>query len=165
MKFFGGLMLVFFVLTGKQSACQQPGIPDTASSRTISQTIRSKQKLHAAEDSLVILRAICKGYYLMVFEGYESGSSLIRSFTPPEKTTTTPFISVHGNVQYEYFYRSFMDTPFMQKDISQHFVQTNLYLTIKDHYPVKLSFQTRQSNSPFFQNSFDANLQFNRQLA
>lgn len=55
-------------------------------------------------------------------------------------------------------YRSFVDTPYYQRDLSQHTIQANLQIVYKDHYPVRMVIRQRLSNSPFFRDRFDANL-------
>ena len=74
----------------------------------------------------------------------------------------TPFIKIHGNVQYDFLHRSFVDTPFSQRNFQQHTIQTSLNINVKDKYPLRLNLSTRQTNSPFFRNFFDAGLLFDR---
>lgn len=69
-------------------------------------------------------------------------------------------LTVHGNVIYDLFYQSNIDTPFVQKDVYQHTVQTSLELTYKDNYPIRVNFTTRMSNSSLFRNLTDFNLQY-----
>jgi hypothetical protein len=80
----------------------------------------------------------------------------------PAKTERIPFIQVHGNVLYNFTYRSYIDTPFTQQDVMQHLVQTNLNFLIKGKYPLRMTLSNRSSNSPYFKNATDVNLQFNR---
>lgn len=72
----------------------------------------------------------------------------------------TSLLTVHGNVMYDLFYQSNVDTPFIQKDVYQHTLQTSLELTYKDRYPIRLNFTTRMGNSSLFRNLTDFNLQF-----
>lgn len=72
----------------------------------------------------------------------------------------TPLLTVHGNVMYDLFYQSNVDTPFVQKDVYQHTLQTSLVLTYKDRYPLRLNFTTRMGNSSLFRDLTDFNLQF-----
>lgn len=73
-----------------------------------------------------------------------------------------PFLTIHGNVQYDFMYRSLTDTPFSQKDFTQHSVQAVLDISIRDQYPFRIVISGRRSNSPYFDNITDVNLQFNR---
>jgi hypothetical protein len=71
-------------------------------------------------------------------------------------------LSVHGNIQYDFTYRSFVDTPFSQRDFAQHTLQTTLDFTFRDRYPVRVTLLTRQSNSPYFDDLTDVNVQFSQ---
>lgn len=84
--------------------------------------------------------------------------------SPNIVTNTTdkrpPFIEIHGNVTYDFFYRSSIDTPYADQDVVQHTVRTNIYATIKKTFPVVIQLNARQSNSYLFKNYVDANIQF-----
>lgn len=71
-----------------------------------------------------------------------------------------PLLAVHGNVMYDLYYQSNIDTPFVEKDVYQHTLQTTLEVTYKDQYPVRVAFTTRMGNSSLFRNLTDFNLQF-----
>ena len=71
-----------------------------------------------------------------------------------------PLITMHGNVMYDVYYQSNIDTPYVEKDVYQHTLQTSLALTYKDQYPVRVNFTTRMGNSSLFRNLTDFNLQF-----
>jgi hypothetical protein len=71
-----------------------------------------------------------------------------------------PLLTVHGNVMYDLFYQSNVDTPLMQQDVYQHTVQTSLELTYKDNYPMRVNFTTRMGNASLFRNLTDFNLQY-----
>jgi hypothetical protein len=72
------------------------------------------------------------------------------------------FITVHGNVLYNFYYRSQIDTPFAENNVMQHLVQTNLNVLIKEKYPLRVIISNRNSNSAYFKNATDINVQFNR---
>jgi hypothetical protein len=74
----------------------------------------------------------------------------------------TKFLTVHGDVSYDFFYRSKLDTPTAQQDFQQHTERINLNILLKGQYPLKVSFVLRQSNSPFFKNFGDINFQFDQ---
>lgn len=71
-------------------------------------------------------------------------------------------ITVHGNVSYDFFYRSKIDTPFSQQNLQQHTERVWLDVVIKEKYPFKVGFTARQSNSPFFRDLYNMNLNFDR---
>jgi hypothetical protein len=72
------------------------------------------------------------------------------------------FITVHGNVLYNFYYRSQIDTPFAENNVMQHLVQTNLNVLIKEKYLLRVIISNRNSNSAYFKNATDVNVQFNR---
>jgi arsenate reductase-like glutaredoxin family protein len=76
---------------------------------------------------------------------------------------SSPLIAVHGNILYNFSYKSYIDTPFAQHDLTQHFIQTSLNFTVKEKYPVKAILSSRITNSPYFKDAFNVNLEFSRQ--
>jgi len=106
---------------------------------------------------IFVNRQICKGYlnmYLVIEKEQpvqKQGQSL------PEKKG---FLQVHGNVLYDVNYRSNIDTPYAEKNIYQHTLQTYLDITVKDHYPFRVYFTTRFGNSSLFRSFSDLNMQF-----
>lgn len=79
-----------------------------------------------------------------------------------EQKTKIKLLTVHGNISYDFYYRSAIDTPIRQSDFRQHTERVSLELMVKEKYPFKVAFTARQSNSPYFRNYFDPNLQFDR---
>ena len=75
-----------------------------------------------------------------------------------------PMIKIHGNILYEFSYRSYIDTPFAQNNLVQNLVQTNLNILIKNRYPVNVIISHRNSNSPYFKDVTDVNVSYNRSL-
>lgn len=76
---------------------------------------------------------------------------------PPAKK---PFLTVHGNVMYDFYYQSNADTPFIEKEIYQHTVQTTLDITVRDQYPLHLTFSTSQSNSSLLRDITGMNFRY-----
>lgn len=74
-----------------------------------------------------------------------------------------PFLVVHGNVTYDGYYQSNSDTPYLERDIQQHTLQTTLDITVKDQYPLHFSFSTSKSNSQLFRNITGINFQYSNQ--
>lgn len=72
------------------------------------------------------------------------------------------FLTVHGNIYYDFFYRSAIDTPISQQNFQQHTERIYLDILVKEKFPFKVSLMARQSNSPYFRNFFDPNFQFDR---
>lgn len=79
-----------------------------------------------------------------------------------KETKKSPLLKVKGNVMYDMVYRSNIDTPYAEKDVYQHTIQTYLDITWKDHYPFRVYITRRFGNSPLFRNYTDLNAQFNQ---
>jgi hypothetical protein len=78
----------------------------------------------------------------------------------PVMATRKPLLTIHGNITYDGYYQSNSDTPYLEKDIYQHTVQTTLDITVKDQYPLHLSFSTSKGNSYLFRNITGINFQY-----
>lgn len=116
-------------------------------------------KVYLWDDSLYYVVGPCKNNYRIIPKEDYTPSLVIEQQQP----LVAPLITIHGNVQYEYLYRSSIDTPFAQKNFSQHTLQTSIDLNFRNAYPVHVSFVARKSNSPYFDNITDVNFQFNQQ--
>lgn len=112
---------------------------------------------------LVIGRGVCKNYSSNIFENELIGILEHANPTSNVNKTSLDFIKIHGNVLYSFTYRSYVDTPYSENSLMQHFVQTNLNVLIKNRYPVRISISNRTSNSNYFRDATDVTLQFNRQ--
>jgi hypothetical protein len=71
-------------------------------------------------------------------------------------------ITLHGNISYDFFYRSKIDTPYIQQNMQQHNERVWLDIMIKGKYPFKVGFSARQSNSPFYRDLFNMNVNFDK---
>ena len=72
----------------------------------------------------------------------------------------TPFLQVHGNILYNVNYYSNIDTPYNEKNIYQHTVQTYLDILVKGKYPMRVYLTNRFSNSSLFRNFSDFNFSY-----
>jgi hypothetical protein len=81
---------------------------------------------------------------------------------PGNSLSRSSFLKVHGTIQYDFTYRSLVDTPFSQKDFAQHSLQASVDFILKDIYPVRVTLLAKRNNSPYFDNITDVNVQFNR---
>jgi hypothetical protein len=70
---------------------------------------------------------------------------------------------IHGDISYDFFYRSDIDTPYADNNIQQHNIRANIQILIAKQLPVTLQVNTRQTNSYLFKNYTDLNFQFNGQ--
>jgi hypothetical protein len=74
---------------------------------------------------------------------------------------SVPFMQLHGNIAYTFDYRSQLDTPFAASNLQQHNEQVYADATLKGRYPFRIVVNSRQSNSSFFSNYTDLNIEFN----
>jgi hypothetical protein len=112
-------------------------------------------------DSIVFIKGACKNLFIDVLR---FDFVLPEKITPIEPATANkiPLVTVHGNVLYNFSYRSFIDTPFSETNLMQHLVQTNLNFLVKGKYPLRMTLSNRSSNSPYFKNATDVNVEFNQ---
>ncbi|MHA4810993.1 hypothetical protein ACX0G9_22990 [Flavitalea flava] len=115
------------------------------------------------------VRSTCKGnsisyYLIMEKQPVQKGPFRRPPVIPADKVIPAArkrFLQVHGNVLYDLNYRSNIDTPYAEREVYQHTVQSYLDITYKDHYPFRVFLTTRFSNSSLFRNFSDLNLQYN----
>lgn len=112
---------------------------------------------YKSNDSVWIYSGICKTLKTTILTGNKAVP-----FLNKENLSHPSFLKVHGNIQYDFTYRSLLDTPFSQKDFAQHSVQVAFDFIIRDKYPVRMTVLSRRSNSPYFDDITDVNLQFNQ---
>lgn len=81
-------------------------------------------------------------------------------FYAPEKS----FLEVRGSVLYDYTFKSYVDSPFRQGELSQHYLQVRLSILAAGRIPLHLNVSNRFSNSAYFTNFFNIGLDFNNSL-
>lgn len=113
---------------------------------------------NSSNDTVWIYSGLCKTLKTTVLTGKEA-----TPFILPSLSRRIPFLTVHGNIQYDFLYRSIADTPFYQTDFRQHSVKTNLHLLFSNRYPLKVTLLHRNSNSPYFRDITDVSVQFSQQ--
>lgn len=109
-------------------------------------------------DTLWIISGICKPLKVRMF----TGKSVIGMDVPALPKPSIPLVKVHGTIQYDFTYRSFVDTPFSQTHFAQHTFQAGLDFVIRDQYPVRMVLRSRKSNSHYFEDITDLSIQFNK---
>lgn len=73
------------------------------------------------------------------------------------------FLAVQGAVvNYQYLYQSALDTPFAEKNISQHNAMLQLNLQLAKIFPIQARVWTRQSNSAFYRDITDFQLVYDQ---
>lgn len=109
-------------------------------------------------------KMVCKGVMIQNSLIKENTVAPLVEISAPLQKNKVKFLTVHGNVMYDFTYRSRMDTPYVQEDLKQHSERVWLDIMVREKYPIKLGFTARQSNSPLFRNFLDANFQFDKQV-
>ncbi len=104
-------------------------------------------------DTSFLMRGNCKNYWDAFFG--KPDEIIIAPVLKAEK-----LIRIHGNISYNYLFNSLVDTPFAEKNLSQHIVQTNFNFLVKDKYPLRVTISNRRSNSQYFENATDVYLHF-----
>lgn len=103
----------------------------------------------------------CKGYRLYYLVPQERVRVVTTVDNRGGAPIRKPFIKIHGNILYDLNYRSNIDTPYAEKDVYQHTIQTYLDVLVKDGYPFRVYITTHLSNSSFLRNYTDVSMQFN----
>lgn len=65
-----------------------------------------------------------------------------------------------GFISYNFNHRSNIDTPFLEKNITQHNITGNLNFTVAGNLPFTVNYWSRQSNSVYFRNITDVQIIF-----
>ena len=72
------------------------------------------------------------------------------------------FLTAHGNISYEFYSRSKDEVAINNENFHQHTERIYMDVLLKEKYPIRVNFTSRQSNSPFFKNFYDVNFQFDK---
>jgi hypothetical protein len=125
---------------------------------------------HAQDTGYLFIHSGCKALIRIPVALYSQEENItavrvrerkpVKQLPPPAHV---PFLAIHGNVMYDFYYQSNIDTPYAEKDIHQHTVQTNLSITIRNRYPLRFSFSTQAGNSSLFRNLTGVRLAYNNQ--
>jgi hypothetical protein len=78
-----------------------------------------------------------------------------------EQQKNKMFVFNGGFINYNGNYRSMVDTPFQERNLSQHFISTTLNFTIAEKLPISLGYFDRESNSKYFRDYRDFKVEFN----
>lgn len=122
----------------------------------------SSLKSKPPKDSLVFARKGCKHFFFSVTRWDIAEPVIIPKVEVP-KAEKVPFLVAHGNILYNFSYRSYVDTPFAESNQAQHLVQTRINFVLANRYPVNMTITNRSSNSPYFKNATDVNFGYSRQ--
>src|SRR5689334_15876513 len=75
--------------------------------------------------------------------------------TLPKLNLKKPLSISGGNLLYQYDYRSNIDTPFLDKNISQHYLNGQINVTAFNAVPLTVTFLIRETNSSIFRDIHD----------
>jgi hypothetical protein len=144
-------VVVFATFTHGAIMAQFPVSPDS----TFIRHLDINQRIYKSHDTTWVYSGICKTLKTTIYPGQAIHLSSLNKADP-----RPPFLTIHGNIQYDFLYRSFADTPFYQKDFRQHSVKTSYSLLFRNIYPVQVTLLHRNSNSPYFRDITDISVQF-----
>jgi hypothetical protein len=115
---------------------------------------------HHLDDSILITMTsgVCKNRDLVVTQNDQQ--PLFRENGENSKPEKEPLLTIHGNILYNFNYRSYIDTPFAQNGLMQHMVQSYINGDVANKYPFRAIFTYRGSNSPYFSNNSDVSIQY-----
>jgi hypothetical protein len=106
----------------------------------------------------------CKGIILIPVADDSVNVPPVKAFLPSHPAPPPPripFLQVHGNIMYNLNYYSLIDTPYDERNIYQHTIQTWLDVLIKGEYPFRIFLTNHFSNSSLFRNYSDLNFSYN----
>ena len=70
---------------------------------------------------------------------------------------------ISGNISYEFLYRSQVDTPFAQQDFRRHIIRGRVNTKVINNIPVSVNWAYRTDNSPYYRNTLDLSVDYDRQ--
>jgi hypothetical protein len=109
--------------------------------------------------------ASCKGVIFIAqpgqFEDVPVARNVFAATPAPVPPQHVPFLQVHGNVMYNLNYYSRIDTPYSEREVYQHTIQTWLDILVKGQYPMRIFLTNHFSNSSVFRNFSDFNFSYN----
>lgn len=87
--------------------------------------------------------------------------SIAKSFSKLLSFGKPLIVLKNGFINYNYSYRSNLDTPFLGNNIQQHMANLSANMVIAQKFPIRVSVFERRSNSPYFKNYTDVRVEFN----
>lgn len=112
----------------------------------------------------IFITGICKGnYYTKHVYRLQALPVQVNPGTRQDTVLPRALPDIHGDVSYDFFYRSAPDTAYAGSDITQHSTRANIYATIGKTLPVVIHIATRHGNSGLLKNYTDVGIEFNGQ--
>jgi hypothetical protein len=147
-----------WVLLFTPAFCQGQSISNAAQSPS--------SKTQEAYSYETVRYRICKEVFLTGYRSFQvqKAASEVTHIQPEPDKEIKPLLKVSGNIEYDFYYQSYVDTPFAQRKFQQHTVRASLDLLVKDKYPFRISFSNQISNGLYSKNWLSTNLQLNTDL-
>lgn len=119
-------------------------------------------KLPSTGDSLFSTRSLKKAYSNSIRPLSDSNLFSVRfpSISLPPLSVRRPLSVNGGYITYNYDYRSNIDTPFSEKNVSQHQLTGQFNVTALRAIPLQVSFFMRQTNSALFRDIHEVRVDF-----
>jgi hypothetical protein len=145
------------------SACAQLGIGESGDNTLLKKAIfiQTDSGLFITQQLLGKCRQKAESIFFIPNE-MEVGRGVRERRLYEPQNDKNDFFTIHGNITYSLNYRSYIDTPFAEKDVMQHAVQTRLDIKLKNKYPFTVYLTSRRSNSDYFSNATDVSFQFHQ---
>lgn len=108
-----------------------------------------------------VIRVGCKNY--KEIEVLKLDNSIPAEQPPAQRSSqgrNKPVFAFHGNILYNFNFRSYIDTPFSEKNISQHIIQTKINGVYKETFPFTVILTTHKSNSAYYLDGSNVSIQF-----
>jgi hypothetical protein len=148
-------------MISNESLCQQKIFIE----ENTEQSLLKKIKMTKTDSGIIIthvIRTNCKNFQVQSYFIPIEDSQVTNMKPTAVIQKKIKLIVIHGNISYDFFYRSKLDAPVFQQDFQQHTEKIFLNALIKEKYPLKIGFVLRQSNAAYFQNLSDINIQFDK---
>jgi len=95
-------------------------------------------------------------------QGFRKRSDTILGFLYKQLTPGRPLMIIkNGFINYNYTYRSRLDTPYLEKNMEQHLANISANVLIAQKIPLRVSVYERRTNSIYFRNYTDVRVEFN----
>jgi hypothetical protein len=120
------------------------------------------KQLKQNADSLFSTQTLSRVYQNSFRNLYDSSAYSIQwpSLSLPKLNARRPLQLTGGNTTYNYDYRSNIDTPFTDKNVSQHQLTGQLNVTAFQSIPLQVTFFIRRTNSSLFRDINDVRVDF-----
>jgi hypothetical protein len=154
------MLLIFFSASCFAQRIKLPLVLKSKTMKTTSaDSVYYNHRYHLDDSVLIRPNGIaCKNTAIVVTEN--DPQIQVKASIDIPKPEKEPLLIMHGNILYNFNYRSYIDTPFAQHGMIQHTLQSYINGNIANKYPFRAIFTYRGSNSPYFSNNSDVSIQY-----